>query len=110
LNGDSMLIIFCLRIFCHLLRIEAYFNAAFHLIEIVAARYKVHIDIHKNVRKVLETNPDIFGDKSESIWKAFWRLEREIRPGQVYGGLIDGEKLKEAEEVFNTLEKLILGV
>ena len=90
-------------------RIEAYFNAAFHLIEMVAARYKVHIDTHKNVRKVLESNPDIYGDKSEAIWKAFWKLEREIRPAQVYGGSINGESLKEAEKAFQALEKLILG-
>ncbi len=75
----------------------------------VAARYKVHIDVHKNVRKVIEANPNIFGDKSEAIWREFWRLEREIRPGQVYGGLINGGKLREAEEVFHTLERLILG-
>jgi hypothetical protein len=35
-------------------RIEAYFNASFHLIEAVAARIGLHIQKHQKVRSELE--------------------------------------------------------
>ncbi len=89
-------------------RIEAYFNAMFHLIEAIASQHNVHIDVHKNLKRILESNPDIFGKDSNTVCSNFIKLEREIRPGQVYGGLINGEKLKEAQKVVSLIENICL--
>jgi hypothetical protein len=89
-------------------RIEAYFSAMFHLIETKAAQHKVHIDVHKNLRRVLESNPDIFDKDTKTIWTNFVKLERDIRPGQIYGGAINGEKLKEAKKITSIIENICL--
>jgi len=88
------------------LRIEAYFQAAFHLIEAVAALHNVHINKHKLVRRVLEQHPEIFGEDSEEVWRAFQTIENQIRPGQVYGGRIDGEALRKTEELFRRIRRI----
>lgn len=89
-------------------RIEAYFNAMLHLIEAIASQYNVHIDVHKNLKRILESNPDIFGEETKTVWSNFIKLERDIRPGQVYGSHINGEKLKEAQRVTSLIENICL--
>ena len=89
-------------------RIEAYFNSMFHLIDAIAALHNVHIDVHKNLRRVLENNPDIFGGQTRTVWINFTKLERDIRPGQIYGSPINGEKIKEAQEVVSKIEEICL--
>ena len=74
-------------------RVIAYFEAAFHLIEAVAARRRIHINKHQLVRRVLEEST-LFGDDTEKVWRAFQEIENQIRPGQAYGGRIDGEALE----------------
>jgi len=91
-------------------RIEAYFQASFHLIETVAARQKIHIDLHGRVRRILEANPDLFDAHTETVWRAFQRLENNIRPGQVYGGAINGPRLREAQQLFYQIEQICLEV
>ncbi len=91
-------------------RIEAYFQASFHLIEIVAARQNIHIDVHKRVRRILESNPDLFSAHTEVIWRAFQRLENNVRPGQIYGGAIDGPQLRETQRLFYQIEEVCLEV
>lgn len=85
-------------------RIDAYFNAMFHLIEAIASLNQVHVDVHQKLRKVLENNPDVFGEETELVWTNFIKLERDIRPGQVYGRPINGEKLKEAQKAVSLIE------
>jgi hypothetical protein len=81
-------------------RIEAYFQASFHLIETVTARQNIHIDLHGRIRRILEANPDLFDAHTEAVWRAFQRLENNIRPGQVYGGAINGPRLREGNNCF----------
>lgn len=89
-------------------RIEAYFNAMLHLIEAIASQYNVHIDVHKNLKRILESNPDIFGEDTKTVWSNFIKLERDIRPGQIYGSRINGEKLKDAQRVTSLIENICL--
>lgn len=86
-------------------RIEAYFNSSFHLIDAKAAEKGRHINKHQLVRSVLERSR-ILGKNTEKVWRAFQELENQIRPGQIYGGLIDGRKLKRAKELFSIIESL----
>jgi hypothetical protein len=87
-------------------RIEAFFEAAFHLIEAVAAKNRIHINKHKLVRDALELNKEIFGDDSERIWRAFQEIENQIRPGQAYGGAINGEALERTRELVEIITSL----
>ena len=87
-------------------RINAYFEAAFHLIEAVCAKYDVHINKHQNVRSILEQKKEIFKEDTELVWRKFQLLENQIRPGQLYGGKINGEELKRAKETFAAIKKL----
>lgn len=88
------------------MRIEAYFYASFHLIEAVAANHGLHIEKHQKVRAAVEGNPEVFGEEGEGIWRAFLEIERHIRPGQVYGGVVDGEKLERTSKLFRTVEDI----
>lgn len=83
-------------------RIIAYFEAAFHLIEAVAARQRIHINKHQLVRRVLEESR-LFGEDTESVWRAFQEIENQIRPGQAYGGRIDGEALRRTKELVSII-------
>jgi|GEM_PF-1663318 len=65
------------------IRIEAYFYAAFHLIEANTTRAGIHIEKHQQVRAILEKNPHIFKDQTEPLWRAFHEIENQIRPGQM---------------------------
>ena len=88
----------------HMTRIDSYFNAAFQLIEAYSAKYDLHINKHQLVRtKLLEFN--IFKEDIEIIWRQFQLLENQIRPGQQYGGKINGEQLKRAKKAFDQIEK-----
>lgn len=87
-------------------RIELYFDSAFHRIDMVCARFKVHIDIHKNVRRTIIAHQDIFKDKGEMVYTNFEELERMIRPAQVYGSPINGKSLEKTKRIFETLEKI----
>ena len=87
------------------IRIEAYFYACFHLIEAIAAKKGIHIEKHQKVRSMLERNHQIFRGDTEKVWRAFQEIENQIRPGQIYGGLIDGKKLRRTKELFEIIEK-----
>jgi len=92
------------------MKIEAYFYASFHVIESVNAKHAVHINKHQNTRRILEENKKIFGHDNELIWRAFQEIENQIRPGQVYGGSINGDKLKRARKLFQKIENICIGV
>jgi hypothetical protein len=87
-------------------RIEAIFEACFHLIEAVAAKNSIHINKHQLVRNILENNKEIFRENTENLWRAFQEIENQIRPGQVYGGAVNGEALKRAFELLNTIKDI----
>jgi len=89
----------------HMSRIEAYFMASFHLIEAVMAKNEKHINKHTMLRPVL-TKEDIFGKNTETVWRDFQIIENQIRPGQEYGGKINGEELKRAKGLFEEIKKL----
>ncbi len=89
-------------------RIEAYFQAAFHLIDAVAALRDIHINRHRDVRRVLESNPELFEGDAELVWRSFQIIENQIRPGQTYGGRIDGEALERTRELFEQIERACL--
>jgi len=93
----------------HMTRIEAYFFASFHLIEAVMAKNDKHINKHTMVRSVL-TEDDVFKGDTEKVWKGFQTLENQIRPGQEYGGKINGEELERAKELFEEIRKICNGV
>ncbi len=87
-------------------RIEAYFDSVFHLIEAVAAKKRIHINKHQILRKILEESENIFGEETEKIWRAFQEIENQIRPGQTYGGSINGEALERTRELFNKIRSI----
>lgn len=89
----------------HMSRIEAYFFASFHLIEAVMAKNGKHINKHTMLRSVL-TKDGVFGDDTEAIWRSFQTIENQIRPGQEYGGKINGEELKRAKELFGEIKSI----
>lgn len=88
------------------IRIEAYFYAAFHLIEANAAKAGIHIEKHQKVRSMLEQNQQIFGVFTEQVWRSFHEIENQIRPGQVYGGAINGKRLDRTVELFRIIETI----
>lgn len=87
-------------------RIEAYFEASFHAIEAASAQHKVHINKHQLVRNLLEKHDKIFGEDTEKIWRAFQEIENQIRPGQAYGGAVNGEALRRTQELASLIIKL----
>ena len=91
-------------------RIELYFDSAFHLIDMVCARFKLHIDMPKNVRRMISSHREVFKDDTETVCANFEELEKMIRPGQVYGSPINGKSLEKTKGIFETLEKICLGI
>jgi phenylpyruvate tautomerase PptA (4-oxalocrotonate tautomerase family) len=87
-------------------RIEAFFEAAFHLIEAVAAEHRIHVNKHKLVRDVLKLNKEVFGEDTEKVWRAFQEIENQIWPGQAYGGAINGEALERTRELVEVIRGL----
>jgi hypothetical protein len=93
----------------HPTRIEAYFESVFHLIEAVAAKDRMHVNKHQLLRNVLEENDTIFGGETENVWKAFQEIENQIRPGQIYGGSINGKALERAKKLFERIRGICGG-
>jgi hypothetical protein len=87
-------------------RIEATFEACFHIIEACMAKNGLHIQRHQKVRPMIIDNENVFEEDSESVWRAFQELENQIRPGQVYGGRINGPQLERAQHLMNSIEKI----
>lgn len=79
-------------------RVECLFIAAYHLIDACAAKHRIHIDKHQRVRRELEANVEIFGDRTPEVWQAFQALERRLRPKFVYGARGTEEDMEEVEE------------
>lgn len=90
----------------HMSRIEAYFFASFHLIEAFMAKHNIHINKHTMLRSVLTKENDIFKEDTEIVWRNFQTIENQIRPGQEYGGKIDGEELKRTKKLFEDIKKI----
>lgn len=74
------------------------------MIEVVVAKNRIHINKHQLVRTVLEQNKAIFKEDTEILWKSFQEIENQIRPGQMYGGVINGEALRKVEQLVATIE------
>lgn len=91
-------------------RVELLFLAAFHLIDACAAKRGQHINKHQNVRRELERNPVILGERADKVWRAFNNLQGEFRSKFVYGGKWTASDLAEAVRAFETVERLCLEV
>ena len=91
-------------------RVELLFLAAYHLIDSCAANRGQHINKHQNVRRELERNPVILGDRSNRVWRAFNDLQGDFRSKFVYGGKWTEKDLSDAVQAFETVERLCLEV
>ena len=91
-------------------RVEAYFLAAYHLIEACAAKNRVHINKHQKVRTVLEENEFIFNENTEKVWRAFQTIENQLRPRFSYGFSWTKKDLDDVIENFNNIEGICRGV
>ena len=91
-------------------RVELLFLAAYHLIDACAAKKGQHINKHRNVRRELEANPIILGERTDRVWRAFDDLQGDFRAKFVYGGRWTEKDLKEAVRSFETIERLCLEV
>jgi len=85
-------------------RVELLFLAAYHLIDACAAKKGQHINKHQLVRHELERNPSIFGERTDSVRKAFDELQGTIRIKFVYSGRWKEEDSREAERLFALIE------
>ena len=86
-------------------RVELLFLAAYHLIDACAARKGQHINKHQLVRHELERNPSIFGERTDSVRKAFDELQGALRVKFVYSGRWKEEDTQEAERLFALIEE-----
>ncbi|MFQ6125269.1 MAG: hypothetical protein ACE5R6_11795 [Candidatus Heimdallarchaeota archaeon] len=91
-------------------KIENYFLAAFHLIETVLATKNIHSNVHKRLFQVIKSHEDIFAGTAFSIANSFRRIERDLRPGVMYGASENGRVLKEVLHEFETIETLCFGI
>ena len=89
-------------------RVELLFLAAYHLIDACAAKRGQHINKHQNVRRELERNPVILGERAGRVWRTFNDLQGDFRSKFVYGGKWTGKDLAEAVRSFETVERLCL--
>lgn len=89
-------------------RVEAYFLAAFHLIEACAAKGRVHINKHQHVRTVIEENIFLFEKESENIWRNFQIIENQLRPKFAYSMSWNKDDVKKIIEHFQLIEKICL--
>ena len=89
-------------------RVEMLFLAAYHLIDACAAKKGQHINKHQNVRRELEKNPLILGERTGKVWRAFNDLQGDCRSRFVYGGRWTKEDLRIALDAFGTIELLCL--
>ena len=91
-------------------RVEAYFLATFHLIEACAAKERIHINKHQNVRRAIEENEFIFKEGSEDMWRSFQIIENQIRPKFAYSMSWNDADMKKLHEIFQKIEKICLKV
>ena len=91
-------------------RVEAYFLAAYHLIEACTAKNRVHINKHQKVRTILEENEFIFKEETERVWRAFQTIENQLRPRFSYGFSWTNKDLDDVIENFQTIERICTGV
>jgi len=89
-------------------RVEAYFLATFHLIEACAAKERIHINKHQNVRRAIEENLFLFGEESESIWRNFQIIENQLRPKFAYSMSWNKEDMEKIIEHLKVIEKICL--
>jgi len=89
-------------------RVELLFLAAYHLIDACAAKHGQHINKHQNVRRELERNPAILGDRADRVWRVFNDLQGDYRQKFVYGGRWTAKELADAVRAFETIERLCL--
>ena len=87
-------------------RVEIYFLSAYHLIESCAAKERIHINKHQNIRAVLEENEFLFGENTVVVWRSFQIIENQLRPKFTYS--ISGTKadLNKIIENFKIIEKI----
>ncbi len=89
-------------------RVELLFLAAYHLIDACAAKHGQHINKHQNVRRELERNSAILGERADPVWRAFNDLQGEYRTKFVYGGRWTEKELADAIRAYASIEKLCL--
>src|SRR3970040_2194542 len=87
-------------------RVELLFLAAYHVIDACAAKHGQHINKHQNVRRELEQNPAILGERADRAWRAFNALQGDYRQKFVYGGRWTHKELADAVRAFETIERL----
>ena len=87
-------------------RVEAYFLSAFHLIEACAARERIHINKHQEVRSMLEKEDQIFEKETEKAWRAFQKIENQLRPKFAYSLSWEKKDLKEIQSQYEKIEKI----
>ncbi|MBI2508387.1 hypothetical protein HYV89_05555 [Candidatus Woesearchaeota archaeon] len=91
-------------------RVEAYFLATFHLIEACAAKERILINKHQNVRRAIEENEFIFKDESEAVWRNFQIIENQLRPKFAYSMSWSAVDVRKFYEHFQIIEKICLKV
>jgi len=89
-------------------RVELLFLAAYHLIDACAAKRGQHINKHQNVRRELERNSIILGERTDRVWRTFNDLQGDFRAKFVYGGGWTEKDLAAAIRSFETVERLCL--
>ena len=86
-------------------QVEAWFLAAYHLIEACAAKRRIHIQKHQRVPAELKRNPEILGPKTRAVADAFEDLGGEARAKFVYGASGSEEDLEHARASFETVRR-----
>ena len=86
-------------------QVEAWFLAAYHLIEACAAKHRIHIQKHQRVPEELKRNRAIFGEKTLQVSDAYEYLDGEARAKFVYGDSGTDEDLKRARTSFETVRR-----
>jgi len=86
------------------MRVEAWFLAAYHLIEACAAKHRIHIQKHQRVPDELERNSAILGPRSTTVADAFRYLDNNARAKFVYGDSGTKRDLAKARSCFEEIE------
>ncbi len=87
------------------MQVEAWFLAAYHLIEACAAKHRVHIQKHQRVPEELKRNPGIFGERTAEVSEAYQYLDGEARAKFVYGASGTDADLDRARSSFETVRR-----
>ncbi len=85
-------------------KVEAWFLAAYHLIEACAAKRRIHIQKHQRVPDELGRNPSILGNRTREVADAFRFLDLEARGKFVYGASGTKADLDRARRSFGVIE------